>query len=82
MFSDQGRNFESEVVKELRKLYGIQKSRGTPYPDEIHSAKDLTGHCTTGCERSTQAKRENGQLFMFIMLLLTLIQVFSLVTFF
>ena len=32
--SDQGRNFKSELVQELCKLYGVKKSRTTPYHPE------------------------------------------------
>ena len=31
LYSDQGRNFESELIREVCALYGIQKTRATPY---------------------------------------------------
>lgn len=31
LHADQGRNFESEVIQELCKLYGVQKTCTTPH---------------------------------------------------
>ena len=41
LYSDQGRNFESQVLSELCKPFGVNKSRTTPYHPEGDTAVGL-----------------------------------------
>ncbi|KAJ7986493.1 hypothetical protein DPEC_G00340450 [Dallia pectoralis] len=66
--SDQGRDFESQLIKELLKMMGIRKSRTTPYhpqgdpqPERFNRTL-LSMLGTLGCERKRQWSKQIGYL--------------------
>ncbi|XP_058494566.1 uncharacterized protein LOC131465683 [Solea solea] len=66
--SDQGRDFESQLIKELLKMMGIRKSRTTPYhpqgdpqPERFNRTL-LSMLGTLGCERKKQWSKHIGYL--------------------
>ena len=58
--SDQGRCFEAEVVKELCRMYGVKKSRSTPYHPQMDSVSDSIAHFMTCCVRFHRRGRKSG----------------------
>ena len=59
--SDQGRDFESDIIKQVCKLYEIQKTRTTAYHPETARQSVLTERYTIYVEPYHQRKRNTGQ---------------------
>lgn len=58
--SDQGRNFESALIRQLCELYQVRKSRTTPYHPACNGQCEQL--CTTCCEPCQALGRGTGCL--------------------
>ncbi|PIK40532.1 putative transposon Ty3-I Gag-Pol polyprotein [Apostichopus japonicus] len=65
--SDRGRNFESGLIREICKLYGIEKTRTTPYISQGKAKLNVsTGPCVEWYDPSSLNIDTSGQNYLTI----------------
>ena len=74
--SDQGRDFESDIIKQVCKLYEIQKTRTTAYHPETARQSVLTERYTIYVEPYHQRRRNTGQIIYRMLLSRTMCRLF------